>query len=58
MIEEENERKYFRNLIDDLLLNDDEFQEKQESSFSSIEQNSLEIDSPSEIISKQELSNK
>ena len=26
--EEENERKQFRNLIDDLLLNDGEFKEK------------------------------
>ena len=37
MREDENERKIFRNTIDDLLLKDGEFKEKEESSFSSIE---------------------
>jgi len=37
MREEENEGKKFRNFVDDLLLNEDGFPEKQESSFSSIE---------------------
>jgi hypothetical protein len=37
MKEEENEGKKFRKFVDDLLLNEDGYPEKQESSFSSIE---------------------